>query len=738
MNDIKSIIYDKLVEFLHKNKYFLLKYHDYNYKSIKLNYDMKPLKIYLGDLTYDTVAVSTEAMPLNVGFIASYCKSRFGSDVEIKIFKYINKLDDAIHNDPPHILALSNYCWSYNLGLEMFRMMKLRNPDTLTVFGGPNFPIDLPSQEKFMNTHHEVDIYVPTEGEVGFSNIVERALKINSTEKFVEKILSQQIDNCIIRGNNGKLQYAFTDSRIKALDNIPSPYLTGLLDDFFDGKLTPMLQTNRGCPFTCTFCTDGRDEVNQVNKFSPERVKSELCYIAEHVPENTHTLYISDLNFGMIPGDIITCDAIVEIQKKYNYPHKILSTTGKNNKEKIIESIKRLNGTLALSMSVQSMDEQVLTNIRRPNISVEKMMALAPTIKEYDLRTTSELILGLPGETYKNHIEGLRKLVAAQMDYIVIHTCMLLPGSEMAIPSERKKWNFKTKFRILPRDFAILSNNKKVCEIEEIVVGSNSMTFDEYLESRILGFVLWVTNQGVVYDSIIKLLRENNVDVFELFHNMLLKKEDAPDPIKDVMQRFKQVSIDELWDSPEEILTKIQDDDEYQKLLDGRGAINVVQYHHALVLTEFMDDWTEYTLHIAHNLLKNTKKMNEELEKQFLDVANYCRGISHNPLKKNRMLTNPKYFFKYNISKWLDNTTGLLLREFELPQPVTVTFVYTEEQNKIIQDNLDFYGDNLIGKTKALKAIPFQMLWRHNVGFEDTHYESLHIRDIEAKRWNTI
>ena len=40
---------------------------------------MKTVKIYLADLTYDTVAISTEAMPLNVGFIASYCKKLFGN-----------------------------------------------------------------------------------------------------------------------------------------------------------------------------------------------------------------------------------------------------------------------------------------------------------------------------------------------------------------------------------------------------------------------------------------------------------------------------------------------------------------------------------------------------------------------------------------------------------------------------------------------------------------------------------
>ena len=82
-----------------------------------------------------------------------------------------------------------------------------------------------------------------------------------------------------------------------------------------------MIQTNRGCPFTCTFCVDGADTVNRVNQFGLDRVSSELNYIGEHVTNNIHSLHISDLNFGMYPRDLEICDGIVGIQKKYDYPH---------------------------------------------------------------------------------------------------------------------------------------------------------------------------------------------------------------------------------------------------------------------------------------------------------------------------------------------------------------------------------------------------------------------------------
>ena len=671
----------------------------------------KPIRIFLGDLTYNTIGMSTEVFPLNIGYIASHCKKQFGSNVDITLFKYIDELEEAIIENPPDVLGLSNYVWSYRIGLEMFNLVRTHNSSAITVWGGPNFPQDLESQKSFMEKCSDVDFYVPIEGEIGFSNIINKILSGIDLKLKKENLFENPIDGCISRDSNGSLQFSIPKIRTRELDEIPSPYLSGLMDKFFDGKLTPMIQTNRGCPFTCTFCVDGSKDVNRVNQFGLERVSSELDYIGNHVTENIHSLHISDLNFGMYPRDLDICDNIVDTQKKYDYPTRVLSTTGKNKKDQIIKAIEKLNGTMSLTMSVQSMDEQILQNIKRSNISVDQMLALEPAIKKVGLVTESEVILGLPGETYQTQISTLKQLLSAKLDYVQVYTCMLINGSELNTPEQRKKWNFKTKYRILPRDFTTLQNGKKVIETEEIIVGSDTLTFEEYIELRLLSFSIFVSNIGIIYESLLKFLRDNQIEVFELFFQMLKQIDSAPPVIQKIFDGVRNDMTNELWDSPEDIQAHYQEQSEYEKLLSGEDARNVMQYYNALVRYSCMDEWTQFAGNVVFGLLKHKKVISFEVENQLKNIINYCTGLGHNTLGKNRLSTNPEFLFDYDIENWLNDTSNRSLNEFKFDKKRTISFQFSTNDSKIIQDELDRNNTDS-GRSQALKRLPMQIQWR--------------------------
>ena len=75
----------------------------------------------LADLTHTGNGIMALTFPLGTGYVASYVKKVLEKDYNIELFKFEDKLHDSIKNNPPHILALSNYCW--NLELE-YTLMK--------------------------------------------------------------------------------------------------------------------------------------------------------------------------------------------------------------------------------------------------------------------------------------------------------------------------------------------------------------------------------------------------------------------------------------------------------------------------------------------------------------------------------------------------------------------------------------------------------------------------------------
>ena len=317
------------------------------------------LKIYLGDITYDTIIYVSDTIPINIGYVGSYIKKNFGDKVDIELFKYPNDILKKLKEDPPDMIGLSNYSWNSNLSEFIASFAKKINPNVITVQGGTNFPYDEYSQKKFLINRPSTDVYTILEGEKSCTNIVQRIFDVN---KNIKNFFETPIDGCIfIKPETRNTKNVTTVKgkildRIKDLDEIPSPYLTGILDKFFDGNLTPFLETNRGCPFTCSFCHTGDFYFHKLNKFSEKRVKEEIDYIGKKAGKLGITnLHLADVNFGMYPTDKKTCEFFLESKKKYNWPLQIIGTTGKNAKERVIEITGILGDMFAINMAMQSM-----------------------------------------------------------------------------------------------------------------------------------------------------------------------------------------------------------------------------------------------------------------------------------------------------------------------------------------------------------------------------------------------
>ena len=272
-------------------------------------------------------------------------------------------------------------------------------------------------------------------------------------------------------------------------DIIPSPYLSGILDEFLNGSFVPAFETARGCPFQCTFCDQGLDQ-NKITSFSSERIVDEMKYVAKKLSKlnsGSKTIAIFDSNFGLFQKDVDLA-IFVKNNGEYDWPKHIEAIAPKSNRENILKINDKLKNRVQIGLSMQSLNIQTLTDIKRRNWTTEQYIDFVKEIEKRGKTPTSEIIIPLPGETKESYYEGIKFL----MDHNVqpgTYTLMMLCGAELGRDKAVSKYGMIDKWRILPKQFGEY-NGKKALEIERICVATNTMSYKEYLNCRNYSFVV--------------------------------------------------------------------------------------------------------------------------------------------------------------------------------------------------------------------------------------------------------
>ena len=353
---------------------------------------------------------------------------------------------------------------------------------------------------------------------------------------------------------SGNCHYLYKDEfvagetlpRIENLDDIPSPYLSGSLDKFFDKFLTPTLQTIRGCPFKCTFCQEGKDYFTKIYKFSRERVKEELDYIVKRV--KVQNLMIVDSNFGMYKQDVEVSKDISAIRKKYGWPKYIEVSLGKS--KKILESISILEGSLPVHVAVQSTDATVLENINRKNIPAQTAIEVIKEGDSFGGSSFSEIILGLPEDTLEKHYKSMFDMIDAGANVVRSHQLLMLPDSDMDTGEYRKKYGMETRYRLQPKCFGnyeLYGESFPCAEVDELCVINKTLSFEDYLKCRFLDLTVELFYNNGVFREYINLLNQHSISASTLIKK--INNEILDGSLKDFFQEYMKETKESLWNS---------------------------------------------------------------------------------------------------------------------------------------------------------------------------------------------
>lgn len=450
-------------------------------------------------------------LPYAVGTLAAYAFADEQIKTEYSLGELIFKrerLDDIVARlDNPYIAAFSCYIWNYEFNKALAAKVKAAYPDCTVVFGGHNV-----SENSVADDLPFVDIFMLGEGEEAFAALL-KALPQGDLSS---------VPNIAYRKGGEML---FNHQQVFAsLDSYPSPYLTGIFDDIMsenpDVDFLCVLETNRGCPYNCAYCDwcSGK----KVRMFPLEKVIAEIDWLARH---NIEYCFCADSNFGMFPRDVDIVNKLVESKQKTGYPKVFRPCYAKNSDEYVFEICRKLNSSgmdKGATMAYQTLNDKALANVNRRNLTLEHFSSLMKLYSENHITTYSELILGLPGETFESFCRGLcRLLEAGQHNSVSVYYCELLPNSPMAQKEYIDRHGIVAE-TVGFNHIHSAAHDEEVPEKSNIVVATNTMSREMWVKSNMFSVcVQCFHNLGVLRCFAIYLHYEMGIEYYDFYSALL-------------------------------------------------------------------------------------------------------------------------------------------------------------------------------------------------------------------------
>ncbi|MGN1480208.1 MAG: B12-binding domain-containing radical SAM protein [Acutalibacteraceae bacterium] len=455
----------------------------------------------------------TTYIPYSVGCIQAYClqseiikrEYNFGKIIYSRLSKeeVIERLDE------PYMVLFSCSVWNTEYNKVIAQEIKKVYPECKITFGGHSISSDGETLEKYAY----VDFLTHRFGEEPTSDLLECLATGGDLS---------QVANISYRDSG---EIVTTKNVPQTGVDYPSPYLTGVFDEIMndDIKFSILFETNRGCPNSCSFCDWGSLN-SKVRLFPMERVKAEIDWFVEHKIE---FVFCTDGNFCLFTRDLEIADYIISCKEKYGYPQVFRVCFTKNKMDlvfKIGEKFCRTGLDKAQTISFQSMSDEVLKNIGRKNIPTSMFKELIKKYNEANLATFSELILGLPGETYDSFCDGVSVLIDNGQHFALnVYPCELLPNAEMSQKSYIEK--FKISSTTVP--FELIHTNKHqscndITEYSVYATSSYSMDKEDWINAMIFAqYVMALHNLGLLRDTAIHYHYEHEMSYANFYKKLI-------------------------------------------------------------------------------------------------------------------------------------------------------------------------------------------------------------------------
>lgn len=349
-------------------------------------------------LRYD---VPKRIIPVGLACIATAIKEAgFKPDIlDIDLYRYNdNEVDEFLKKNCDYdIVGFGNISSGYKYTKKLARQVKEAMPGAVLVVGNT---VASSMPRLLLECVSEVDIAVIGEGDRTIVEII---------EAFETNRKLDQIDGIAYR--DGK-QINITQRRmvISPIDNIPFPdYSLFEIEKYLSESykivsmpvpieiekiLTLPINTARGCPFNCTFCTNAFK--GSYRCYSFDRVIKYVEYLQAKYGIN-YVLFWDELTFSSRERLIELCDAIERANIEFWWTINARADAFCNADLELLERCRSL-GALRAGGAIESADENIL-NAMNKKISIKKTIESMNVRRKAGLAVGTSLVFGYPQET---------------------------------------------------------------------------------------------------------------------------------------------------------------------------------------------------------------------------------------------------------------------------------------------------------------------------------------------------
>ncbi|MEO8699418.1 MAG: KedN5 family methylcobalamin-dependent radical SAM C-methyltransferase [Kofleriaceae bacterium] len=423
-------------------------------------------------------AMETESMPLASGYFKAMldADAELSTELDVRIFNYsggqstLEMAQDLFLSDHglPDVIAFSVFGWNFHPFGRLAEMFKQLQPEGWVIFGGTHVA---KQGKRTFAMFPQVDIVVDGEGELTFMDLMRAYLAGVSCHAL------EDIAGITFKHDDHQTVITNVDRpRMNDLDIIPSPLLTGTLQlRHPDGRQkydVVLLETNRGCPYTCSFCYWGGATGQKVRKFSTDRISAELEMAAR---AQIAEVVLCDSNFGMFKEDEEFVETIIKLREQHGFPRSFETSWAKNKSKSfysIVERMKTVGLRSSFTLALQTLSDPALVLMKRKNMKVNDWRGLAAWLKQQGLACYSELIWGTPGETCESFLEGYAAL-SEHVSRIAVYPLLIMPNTDY---SEKRDEHGFVLLRGERDDF-------------EYVLANKTMSFED--NKRMHRFIFW-------------------------------------------------------------------------------------------------------------------------------------------------------------------------------------------------------------------------------------------------------